>query len=285
MRKKVLLTGIIVFCFFIFTTTSVNAANEERKLTDKTGDVFDFDGNEFPEISDIDMYLITYTQNNEQVTIEIEFVDTIEDSEDFLISIALSTNEEEYNIYYYLEVYGETLETGEEIDVDINGFGSNKLIFQFNLIDDDEDFQSIVITTFRVTEENSYTDMFPNLDELPDVNIQGPTEGEVGESIQFYGSASNGTPPYTFKWDFDDDEKTDSTEQNPTYTYKEPGEYNIILTILDSDGNPSANISFITINVTSQSEKNDESGAITFIILIAVVIIAGVAVVVYIIRR
>ena len=108
MRKKVLLTGIIVFCFFMFTTTSVNAADEERKLTDKTGDVFDFYGDiteTFPEITDIDMNYITYTQDDEQVTVEIEFVDIIEESEELFISLSLITSEQEYEVGYIL---GET---------------------------------------------------------------------------------------------------------------------------------------------------------------------------------
>ena len=95
MQKKVLLTGVIVFCFLMAITTSVNAADEERKLTDKTGDVFDFGGDEtvtFPEITDIDMHYITYTQEDEEVTIDIEFVGIIKELDELIISISLSTS-------------------------------------------------------------------------------------------------------------------------------------------------------------------------------------------------
>lgn len=293
MQKKVLLTGIIVFCFLIAITTTVNAADEERKLTDKTGDVFDFGGDEtvtFPEITDIDMHYITYTQKDEEVTIDIEFVGIIKELDELIISISLSTSEQEYEIGYW---FGETIGyygDSEEIDdITIQGFNSKNLIIKFNLIDEDEDYESILVMTMKYseTEEYSYADMFPDLDDLPDANIKGPTEGEVGESLQFYGEASGGTDPYSYSWDFDEDGEPDSAAQNPKYTYTEPGEYEIILEILDSVGSPGGNISFITIIEASQSDSNNGSGSgmMTFIILIAAVIIIGVVAVVYVIRR
>ena len=293
MRKKVLLTGIIAFCFFMFTTTTVNAADEERKLTDKTGDVFDFSGDQtvtFPEITDIDMHYITYIQEDEKVTIEIEFVDIIEDLEGLYITIALTTSEQDYEISYFdgeLDgLYGIDRLPLEE-DVILNGFDSKKLTFKFNLIDDDEDYKSLVIWTVKLslTEDFAYIDMYPNFEDFPDVIIEGPTEGEVGENIQFNGNASGGTPPYTYDWDFDGDGETDSTKQSPKYAFSEPDEYEVMLTIFDSAGNLGINVSVITISDASQSGSNDESGAITFIILIAFIIIVGVAVVVFIIRR
>lgn len=280
-----------MFCFFMAIATSVNAADEERKLTDKTGDVFDFGGDEtvtFPDITDIDMHYITYTQEDEEVTLEIEFVGIIEELDELIISISLITSEQEYEIGYW---FGETIGyygDSEELEgITIEGFNSKNLIFKFDLIDNDEDYESILVMTMKYseTEEYSYADMFPDLDDLPDANIEGPTEGEVGESLQFYGEASEGTAPYTYNWDFDGDGEPDSNEQNPKYTFSEPGEYEVYLEILDSVGSPGGNVSFISIGVTSKSESNDGSGVMTFIILIVAVIIVGVAAVVYVIRR
>ena len=273
-------------------TTSVNAADEERKLTDKTGDVFDLLGDPtvaLPDITDVDMRYITYTQEDVEVTIEIEFVDIIEESEELYISISLGTSEQEYEIGYLLgdmygtDVYGEPLED----DVTIEGFDSKNLIFNFNLFDDDEDYESLVVMIARIseTEEHYYADTYPGLDDLPYADIEGPTEAEVGESIQFYGSASGGTPPYAYNWDFDGDGEPDSDEQNPKHTFTEPGEYEVYLEILDSVGGPGANVSYILISGTSKSESNEGPGVMTFIILIAVVVIVGVAAVVYVIRR
>jgi hypothetical protein len=274
----------------MFTTTSVNAADDVRNLTDKTGDVFDFGGDEtvtYPEITDIDMHYITYTQEDEKVTLDIEFVDIIEELDELIISISLTTSERDYEIgYWFGEIIGYYGDSEELEGITIKGFNSKNLIIKFNLIDEDEDYESLLIMTMKYseTEEHSYADMFPNLDDLPDVNITGPTEGEVGESIQFYGEASLGTAPYIYNWDFDEDGETDSTKQNPKFTFSEPGEYEIVLEILDSVGSPGGNITYITIIGSSQS-GSDDSGAITFIILIGFVIIVGVAAVVFIIRR
>ena len=125
---------------------------------------------------------------------------------------------------------------------------------------------------------------FPDLDDIPEVKIEGPSEAEVGESIQFYSEASLGTAPYIYSWDFDEDGETDSTKQNPKFTFSEPGEYEIVLEILDSVGSPGGNITYITIKGSSQP-GSDDSGAITFMILIAFVVIVGIAAVVFIIRR
>ena len=63
-------------------------------------------------------------------------------------------------------------------------------------------------------------------------NAGGPYYGELGVPIQFTGSASGGTIPYSYSWDFDksDGIQTDSTLQNPTYTYDILGTYTVTLT-------------------------------------------------------
>jgi hypothetical protein len=274
----------------MFTTTSVNAADDVRNLTDKTGDVFDFGGDEtqtFPDITDIDMHYITYTQEDERVTLDIEFVGIIEELDELIISISLTTSERDYEIgYWFGEIIGYYGDSEELEGITIKGFNSNNLIIKFNLIDEDEDYESLLIMTMKYSEaeEHSYADMFPNLDDLPEVEIKGPTEAEVGESIQFNSITSGGKGPYIYSWDFDGDEEPDSTKQNPKFTFSEPGEYEIVLEILDSVGSPGGNFSYITILGSSQS-GSDDSGAITFIILIGFVIIVGVAAVVFIIRR
>jgi PKD repeat protein len=58
-----------------------------------------------------------------------------------------------------------------------------------------------------------------------------------GEAAAF-ANRSMGTPPLEYLWDFGDDLGT-STEVNPTYTYSEPGTYDVTLTATNSEGSTS----------------------------------------------
>jgi PKD repeat protein len=60
----------------------------------------------------------------------------------------------------------------------------------------------------------------------------GPYSGQTGSPVQFSGSATGGTPPYTWAWQFGDG--ATSTDQNPTHTYSAPGTYQVHLTVTDS---------------------------------------------------
>ena len=60
----------------------------------------------------------------------------------------------------------------------------------------------------------------------------GPYEGLVDETIQFTGSATGGTPPYTYEWDFGDGNTSD--EQNPQHAYAVADDYTLTLTVTDS---------------------------------------------------
>ncbi|HDO19528.1 MAG TPA: PKD domain-containing protein, partial [Thermoplasmatales archaeon] len=58
----------------------------------------------------------------------------------------------------------------------------------------------------------------------------------VGDSIQFYGIATGGTPPYEWLWTFGEGGVT-STEQNPSYAYTTSGVKTVTLVVTDSEGN------------------------------------------------
>lgn len=64
-------------------------------------------------------------------------------------------------------------------------------------------------------------------------NAHGPYYGLINQPIQFTGSAEDGTPPYTFHWDFGDG--TSSEEQNPVHTYITAGNYTVKLTVTDAE--------------------------------------------------
>jgi len=65
-------------------------------------------------------------------------------------------------------------------------------------------------------------------------DAHGPYYGSIGESIQFTGSAENGTLPYEFNWDFGDGNST--SEKNPVYSYESEDNFTVVLTVVDDEG-------------------------------------------------
>ena len=83
-------------------------------------------------------------------------------------------------------------------------------------------------------------------------DADGPYSGETGTPIQFTGTASGGTPPYTWSWDFGDGGT--STQQNPTHTYTTAGLYTVTLTVTDSESAIAQDTT--TANITQKKEPN-----------------------------
>ena len=54
-------------------------------------------------------------------------------------------------------------------------------------------------------------------------------------SVKFTDKSTGGVP-LTYAWDFDGDGKTDSTEQNPVWTYSSSGTYQVTLTVTNNQG-------------------------------------------------
>ena len=59
-----------------------------------------------------------------------------------------------------------------------------------------------------------------------------PASGEVPLTVQFQGSASGGSPPYSYLWQSDGG--LTSTAQNPSHTFAETGTFTVTLTVTDS---------------------------------------------------
>ena len=59
------------------------------------------------------------------------------------------------------------------------------------------------------------------------------TSGTAPLTVNFTGTAVNGTPPYTWEWDFGDGSPK-SALQNPSHTYNDPGSYPVILKVTDA---------------------------------------------------
>ncbi len=81
-------------------------------------------------------------------------------------------------------------------------------------------------------------------------NANGPYEGTVGSSIEFTGSASGGTSPYSYSWDFGD--ASSSTEQNPTHSYSSADTYTATLTVTDDTDSTATDTAEVTISEATQ---------------------------------
>ena len=56
-------------------------------------------------------------------------------------------------------------------------------------------------------------------------------------TLTFTANVSGGVPPYTYEWDFDGDNKTDSAEISPPpFVYESPRAYNAALVVTDASG-------------------------------------------------
>ncbi len=72
------------------------------------------------------------------------------------------------------------------------------------------------------------------------------TSGIAPVTVQFT-DASTGTPPLTYAWDFDNNGVTDSTSQNPVFTYAAAGTYSVKLKVTNSAGtNTTTRANYIT---------------------------------------
>ena len=86
------------------------------------------------------------------------------------------------------------------------------------------------------------TGMYPG-SLMADAN--GPYEGVPSEPVQFFGSASDGSAPYSWRWDFGDG--FTSAEQNPTHTYTEVDTYTVTLSVTDATFNSDNDTTTATI--------------------------------------
>jgi PKD repeat protein len=80
-------------------------------------------------------------------------------------------------------------------------------------------------------------------------NAGAPYNGIKNGTIQFQGTATGGETPYTWHWDFGDGET--STLQNPVHKYKNPGSYNVKLSVTDNESKED------TDSTTAEIEERD----------------------------
>jgi hypothetical protein len=302
MKNKLMVSILILLFVASFFVCSIAAADESKTLEDGQGDVIDEEGNPVTGKDQYDIDQILYTNKDGLVTIEIKLHGVLTENDNITTEIYLITYQENYYTIAYdgIEALGQLI-TGldeaniETLNIDFEGIGTSSLKFSFSLKDKNDKYQLLVIPIFGepygdTGAEYMYYDSFPDEDMFFDAEIQGPEKAAVGENVQFYCIITNGTPPYTYSWEFNNDEETDSEIQNPTYTFMEPNDYVVTVFVTDDIGGIGYGEASITITSESTSDNNGNgenggSGLTLFIVLITVLVVAGIAVVVYLIRR
>jgi PKD repeat protein len=76
-----------------------------------------------------------------------------------------------------------------------------------------------------------------------------PTSGQVPLNVAFTGTATGGSPPYSYRWNFGDGSAT-STAQNPSHTYNSAGTYTATLTVTDSSSPAKTATSNVTVTAS-----------------------------------
>ncbi len=112
------------------------------------------------------------------------------------------------------------------------------------------DVECVYIISLTVTDDDGDADTETTtatiIDPEVDVDAGGPYTSETGTSIQFMGTADDGTPPYSWYWDFDDG--NNSNEQNPNHAYQLSGVYTAYLSVTDSLGKIGWDTAKVNIN-------------------------------------
>jgi len=88
------------------------------------------------------------------------------------------------------------------------------------------------------------------------VDAAGPYFGLINEPVQFNGFATGGYLPYTWEWDFGDGGF--SYEQNPVYTYTNPGNYSVTLNVTDLTSKTSMDYTWCWIQESNNPPEKPE---------------------------
>jgi hypothetical protein len=311
-----LLIMSIAGILFVGTLSSVVADDEEYILEDDEGDVFVIDmTSEDLETTDekpnIDIKQITYskTDGSTDATLILEVYGTIEDRggldeeiellNSVMYTITLYTSEDTYSFTYINNVCQLTYTSGSYDNPPINITDYTKsdgvLTIPFDLTKSSETYVDLEAYTadfsFDLSGEGGmYSDVAPD-EEYIEATIEGPSNGDIGEELDFKGEAFDlyGTGTYSYHWNFDDG--STSNMQNATHAYSAEGEYEITLTVTDEDYNEAEATHTVTIssgeptNGGNENGNDGSAGLLLFVAIIIIIALVGIAAVVYIIRR
>jgi PKD repeat protein len=93
------------------------------------------------------------------------------------------------------------------------------------------------------------------------VGITSDTEGGdiAPATFEFEANVIGGTGPYTYSWDFDDEEGNgEDDEQTVSHTFEEAGSYDVDLTVTDSDGQNASDSLEVAVEEAPEEEEEEE---------------------------
>jgi hypothetical protein len=311
---------MMISSLFLIATSSVQAADET--ITDIIEDVSSVDyftqettvvtSHPEIEVNNLDIVKATYSQQGTQATVTLQVRGSIENRGKIIdfytddtfgplnfveYDFSLSTTEQDYTISYANQTgqVSNGVDTTNLTSSDFTVVGDT-LTITFDLTSAAEVYDNMSVTSMFVKMNITAGDMdisgFVYLSDIapnPALEIleaYAPNIGSVGESIQFNGSIIplTGQPPYQYRWDFGD-EKT-STQMNPTHAYDKAGEFTYTFTVTDQAGDSASETGKITISTEGGSNGSGLSNQmILFLAILAIVIVVGVVIIIWIIRR
>jgi len=284
---------------------------------------------DYIDIDNIDIVEITYTKSGSTITLTLQVNGLIEDRGDYdeylaamegdptvsidmvsyglgLTTTDLEGNELTYAINYVNQVCNLTIsedyltETYEKITT--FSVDTDTLTVSFDLQSTNEIYSTFLATTQFIQmdlaalmsgEIDEETELPWYLDEVNilvlEVDAGVSYSGTEDEAVSFTGEAYSGIEPYSWYWEFGDGET--STQQNPSHTYDDPGEYTATLTVTDDEGTEASDEASVTIaEKTNGNGSNDDtngvpSNLILFGVIIAIIAAVGIGVIIYILRR
>jgi len=312
MINKIYVISLIAISILSISTGSITAQTQSNTITvsDATDDVVYINENTNETVSrpNLDISEVKCIQNGREVELQLKIANgAIQNNPLFLYTFILITTHDEYWIYFYDEdTNGEVdknewfIEGSQETNIAVNdysGIGGKTLTVSFDLPNRFEKCISVAGITSETATGGSmgYGDYAPEDfltgEKLLEPDAGGPYTGKAGESITFSGSIAGDAAKYTWLWQYDEN-RAMLEGQNPTHVFNIPGNYSGTLYVYDSEGNYGMDDFVLTINASTTGggtgtggSSFSGSGFIMFIVLLAVIVIAGVAVIIYIIRR
>jgi len=114
-------------------------------------------------------------------------------------------------------------------------------------------YQTYSVSGVRVNEGTNTPMNDVKLNPGLSVTAYGPESGNPGVDYEFHGTATGGTLPYSWTWDFDDG--TVEYEQRPEHSFSSLGTYHVKVIVQDAEGDTAQDIITVEMNTNEPPNK------------------------------